>query len=203
MKINIRNIFKLNWRYKTYQLWLINTTIECNLYLWEKWRLLVPPLDGLIGLTQEKAFIRSFQSYIHENKWLGFGRMKWDEENNIKWTSKYRTNNAVADEPEFYNTEVWAPDWNRVCDTGMPPDVFICLYNYPEVPQIREGLVIALPRSLYKKNKRLVDDSLSKLLSQIPGSKIHEIKRDWWGRTASRNNIGDITPQEIKKIIGY
>lgn len=203
MKFNIRNLFKFDWTYKIYQLWVINTATECNLYLWDKWCLLLPSLNSLVKLTRERAFIRTFQSYEYENKWLGFGRMKWNDENNIKWTTKYRTNISLEDQPEFFYTEIWAPDWNQVCDTGVPPDVFIHLYNYEAMSEMREGLIIAIPRSLYKKNKLMVDDILSELVSNISGANIYETKRDWWGRTALRNSIESITPQEIKKIIGY
>jgi len=198
----IKNLFKINWRYRTYNLWVINTTSECLLYLWENWYTLLPHLNGLIELTNEEAFIRTFQGYKHENKWLGFGRMKWNKENNRKWTTKYRGIDSTQKELSFYYTEVWAPDWNQVCDTGIPPDVFVRLYNYPQVLDIREGLIIALPLWLYKKNKQVVDNLLSKIASQISESKIYETKRDWWGRTASRNNVEDINPQEIKKIVG-
>lgn len=127
--------------------------------------------------------------------------MKWNEENNVKWTTKYRTNNPEENKLVFFNTQIWAPDWNQVCDTGMPPDIFICLYNYPTIPEIKEGLTIALPKSIYKNNKLLVDEKLTKLVTTIPGARLYEIKRDWWGRTASRNNIEDMSPQELKKIV--
>jgi len=201
MSIRIRNLFKLNWKFRSYQIWVINTTKECHLYLWDGWHLIMPSIDILLKLTQEQSYIRTFQSFEYENRWLGFGRMKWNEENNIKWTTKYRKNN-LEKQPEFFNTEIWAPDWNTVCKTGMPPDIFVSLYNYPGINEIREGFIIALPNSLYKGNKKIVDDLLIQIASHIPYSEIHETKRDWWGRTASRNNIEDLTPQEIKKIIG-
>jgi hypothetical protein len=126
--------------------------------------------------------------------------MQWTDESNIKWTTRYRNSNS-ENQPEFYNTEIWAPDWNSISKTGMPPDVYINLYNYPEINEIREGLIIALPCSLYKKNKKLVDSILNQIASQIPDSRIHKTKRDWWGRTVSRNNVEDLNPQELKTII--
>jgi hypothetical protein len=75
------------------------------------------------------------------------------------------------------------------------------LYNFPTLKSTREGLVIALPKSLYKKNKTIVDQIVDDIASHIPESQIHETERDWWGRVAKRNNIDDMTPHEIKKIV--
>lgn len=202
MALSFMKLFKLNWRYRSYHIWVINTTIECNLYLWDNWCLLLPSLDTLVRLTAEPAFIRTFQAEKYKKHWLGFGRMKWNEENNIKWTTKYRESNPSENEIEFHNTEIWAPDWKHVCDTGIPPDIFICLYHYPTVHEIREGLTIALPRSFYKKNQQLVNETLVSLSACVRGANLYETKRDWWGRTASRNNIEDMGPQDIKRIIG-
>ncbi len=173
--------------------------MEANLYLLDKWKLLLPSLDTLINIAPEPAFIRSFQSYKFENRWLGFGRMKWNEENNIKWTTKYRN---VGDKiPEFSNTEIWAPDWNRMCEEDMPPDIFVQLYNFPTLEKIREGIVIALPKSIYNKNKVLVDSELTKLVNEIPCSTISTITRSWWPGWKIRNQNGDINCQEIGKIV--
>ena len=202
IKTFFRDLFKINWGYKTYQVWLINTTIQYELYQWDNWRLLLPALNRLVGLTQEQAFIRTFQGYNHESKWLGFGRMKWNEANNIKWTTKYRSNSAPEQQPDFFNTEIWAPDWNKVNDKNFPPDIFINLYHNPTITELREGLTIALPLSLYEKNKLLIDQSLQEILSHIPGAKIHNTQRDWWGRVARRNNIEDMGLQEMAKIVG-
>lgn len=191
----------MKWKYRRYKLWIINTQTVANLYLWEKWKLLLPSLDILINLTTEPAFIRSYQSYEFENRWLGFGRMKWNEENNIKWTTKYRNGNIGDKTPDFSHTEIWAPDWNQVCDKDMPPDIFVQLYNFPTLEKIKEGIVIAMPKSIYNKNKILVDSELTKLINRIPGSTISTSTRSWWPGWKIRNHIGDINNQEIEKIV--
>ncbi|MNJ98392.1 hypothetical protein D3C87_161580 [compost metagenome] len=191
----------MKWKYRTYKLWVINTKTEANLYLWDKWKALLPSLDALINLTSEPAFIRSFQSYEFENRWLGFGRMKWNEESNIKWTTKYINVKTRDKIPDFSHTEIWAPDWNRVCDEDMPPDIFVKLYNFPRLEEIKEGIIIAMPKSLYNKNKGLVELELTKLTNEIPGATISTSTRSWWPGWKIRNQIGDINPQEIEKII--
>lgn len=191
----------MKWKYRRYKLWVINTQAIANLYLWEKWKLLLPSLDILINLTTEPAFIRSFQSYEFENRWLGFGRMKWNEENNVKWTTKYMSSEIGDKKPDFSHTEIWAPDWNQVYDKDMPPDIFVQLYNFPMLEKIKEGIVIAMPKSIYNKNKVLVDSELTKLMNEIPGSTISTLARSWWPGWKIRNHIGDITGQEIEKIV--
>lgn len=191
----------MKWRYRKYKLWVINTQTEANLYIWDKWKTLLPTLDRLINLTSEQAFIRSFQSYEYENQWLGFGRMKWNEENNIKWTTKYRNSNGQNKTLAFYHTEIWAPDWNRVCDGGIPPDIFIKLYHFPTIKKIREGLVIAIPKALYNKNKVLVENELIRLVNEITYSTISTLTRYWWPGWKFRNQIDDINNWEIERIV--
>ncbi|MGY3213664.1 hypothetical protein [Mucilaginibacter sp. HD30] len=193
--------FKFNWPCRRYQLYLINTTVECRLYLWDNWEKILPYINTLVALTDQPAFIRTYQSYEFENRWLGFGRMKWSDENNRKWTTKYRDNNFPGKVPEFYYTEIWAPDWNALCKTGMPPDIFVHLYNNPGVQDVTEGIIIALPISLYDKNKLLIDDAVSKIAVTVTGSKIYEAKRDWWGRRAVRNSIEAINIHEVLEIM--
>jgi len=167
----------MKWTYSKYKIWVINTKTEANLYLWDKWKLFLPSLDTLINLTKEPAFIRSFQGYLTDARWLGFGRMKWNEANNIKWTTKYRSGEAGDEIPYFSHTEIWAPDWNRVSDENMPPDIFVQLYNNPTIENIREGFIIAKPRSLYRKNDVLVNLELMKLKNEIPDSTISSVTR--------------------------
>ena len=130
------------WTYKRYRLWVINTDKEAFLYKWDNWKLLMPSIDKLLKLTKEKAFIRTNQSFEFENKWLGFGRMTWDEENNVKWTTKYRTADNES-RLQFFGTEIWAPDWNEFVKSGVPPDIFVKLYNIPNSQTTRQGLIIA------------------------------------------------------------
>jgi len=190
----------VKWKHCKYRIWVINTETESKLYLWEKWSPLMPYLDFLINLSKEQAFIRSFQSYTHDNRWLGFGRMKWDVANNIKWTTKYR-NEVGSEDLLFLGTEIWSPDWNRVCRDGCPPDIFIKLYYFPTINKIKEGLVIAIPISIYKKNKNLIETQLGNIAKEISNSSIHTATRFWYPGWKISNEIGDMNNQEIEKIV--
>ena len=160
----------------------------------------MPSLDCLVRLPKEPAFIRSFQAYKQENRWLGFGRMKWNQANNIKWTTKYR--NATGSENLlFLGTEIWSPDWNQVCDDDYPPSLFIKLYSFPQLKKIKEGLVIAIPVSTYNKNKSVIETQLENLVCVIPNSSIATKTRIWWPGWKIRNSIGDINNWEIEQIV--
>ena len=201
MNFDIRKMVRFNWRYRSYHIYVIHTSACCNLYLWDNWQHLFTLVDRLIKLTTQPAFIRTFQAYRYDNKWLVFGRMKWSKENNIKWTNKHLGNKPDHDRPDFYKTEIWAPDWNAVCDTDFPPDVYVSLYHHPDTQLLKEGMLIALPKSIYQKKQILVDDTLMQLTAKIPGAKISFAKRGWWGQTAKRNSIESLNPQELLKII--
>ncbi|MES2381174.1 MAG: hypothetical protein V4538_09040 [Bacteroidota bacterium] len=191
----------MKWTYRRYRLWVINTPTEANLYLWDKWNLLMPAINKLVNITKEEAFIRSFQSYEQENSWLGFGRMPWNEDNNIKWTTKYRN---IASEDKilnFFSTEVWAPDWNKVSKENIPPDIFIKLYNYSNAQTVKEGFVIAMPKAMYKKNKTLVDVEITKLVNHIPNASLNTLTRLWQPVWKFSNRIENINFHEIQEII--
>lgn len=147
------------WTYRRYRLWVINTDQEAFLYKWDNWKLLMPSIDKLLTLTKEKAFVKTSQSLEFENKWLGFGRMTWSEESNRRWTTKYRTPENES-RLQFYDTEIWAPDWNEVGRTNVPPDIYIKLYNIARFKSIKEGLIIAMPRRLAIKQKAIIESEL-------------------------------------------
>lgn len=69
----------------------INTISNYKIDDWENWQNLFTVFDKLLNELNlnNQACIRTFQSFEFENKWLGFGRVKWNLENNRKWTKKY------------------------------------------------------------------------------------------------------------------
>lgn len=194
--------FNLNmswWTYRRYRLWVINTNKETFLYKWDNWKLLMPSIEKLLTLTKEKAFIKTSQSFKFENKWLGFGRMPWSEESNIKWTTKYRTLENES-RLQFYDTEIWAPDWNVMDGRNLPPDIYIRLYNIG-FKSVMEGLIIAIPRRIAVKQKELVDSELEQLTKLIPNSSLTMITRLWYPWMKFDNEIRDMNPQELEIII--
>lgn len=188
------------WPYKHYSLWVINTDKEAFLYKWDNWRQLIPSIDKLLLLTNERAFIRTKQSFEFENKWLGFGRMAWNEENNMKWTKKYRTSENES-RLNFYDTEIWAPDWNNFIKTGMPPEIFVKLYNIPNSQTTKEGLIIAMPRRLSLNKRPIIETELSRLTNRIPNSTLITTTRLWQPWFKFSNSIDNINPFELEKII--
>ena len=187
------------WTYKRYRVWVINTDKDAFLYKWDNWKLLMPSIDKILGLTKEKAFIRTKQSFEFENKWLGFGRMTWDEENNLKWTTKYRTTDNES-RLQFFDTEIWAPDWNEFTKSGVPPDIFVKLYNLAN-SQTRQGLIIAIPRRLSLQQSEMIEIELSRLTKLIPNSRLTMTTRLWYPWFKFDNNIEDMNPHELEKIV--
>ena len=188
------------WKYRRYRLWVINTDKKAVLYKWDNWKLLIPSIDNLVKLTKERPFIRTYQSFEFENKWLGFGRMIWSEENNKKWTTKFRTTENEA-RLQFFGTEIWAPDWNRCCDSGRSPEIFIKVYNNPTSPKIQEGLIIAISRRLSLTQREMIETELQRLTQLIPDSTLTMTTRYWNPWLKFVNNIEDMNTDELEKIV--
>jgi hypothetical protein len=154
----------------------------------------MPSIDKLLTLTKENAFIKTSQSFEFENKWLGFGRMTWNEENNKKWTTKFRTPETES-RLQFYDTEIWAPDWNEVERSNVPPDIYIKLYNMT-FNSVKEGLIIAIPRRLAIKHNDIIESELKRLTNLIPNSTLTMTTRLWQPWFRFDNHIEDMNPQE-------
>ncbi|WP_163410502.1 hypothetical protein [Flavobacterium ajazii] len=159
---------------------------------WENWKEIYPEIDLLLSLNKYKnqTFIRTFQSFEHENKWLGFGRMKWNLENNIKWTEKHKTQKQL----NFYNTEIWCPDWNHYEKTGTYPDVYINAFQFPD----ETGLLFAIKKTFYNKNKEVIDTILSNVGSKIPNSSLKSTERFW--KKSYKNDISDLNHHDLKEL---
>jgi coproporphyrinogen III oxidase-like Fe-S oxidoreductase len=186
---------------ENYKVWVINTKSDALLYHWANWKNLLPEINKLLELTTENAFIRSFQAFENENKWLGFGRMSWSTENNKKWTTKYRTSEYQDNVLMFLGTEIWAPDWNHCYNKGESPAVYIKVYHNFKMETIKEGIIIAIPKSLVKKNETQIKSSLESLNRIIPNSTMYQIERNWTPTKEFVNRIEDLNPQELEKIL--
>jgi hypothetical protein len=184
-----------------YKVWIINTNSKSELYLWENFKTIYPNINSLLEISEKPAYIRTFQSYEYENKWLGFGRMKWNKENNIKWTKKYRNEIDLNRKLQFYSTEIWKPDWNFCCENGKSPNLYFNLYNYENLSYIKEGIIIAIPKKLVKSNLEIIEKNLVEIKKKIKNSTISEKERTWKPSGKFSNNIEDMNPQEMKKII--
>ncbi len=186
-----------------YQLSVINTSIEEQLYLWDNWKQILPLLDILINISGNKAYIRSCQSYENSNINLAFGRMVWNISNNEKWTQKYRENQSINKKVMFFNTQIWSPDWNECSKSNITPDIFICLYHHKDTPITKEGLVIAIPITIYNQNIILIESILQKLQKNIPKSVLSQTTRLWKPSNGYPNHIEDINSWEINRMLNF
>jgi hypothetical protein len=69
--------------------------------------------------------IRTSQSLPSTSNWLPFGRMVWNEKNNVKWTSKYKQGEDKIDQLEFFDTEFWMPSWSLCDKLKTHPNLFM------------------------------------------------------------------------------
>ncbi len=198
--MSINNYIR-RYLFREYRLWVVNTTAEAQLYLWENYKLLFPHIDALVGISPVKAFIRSLQSMEGKSGFLGFGRMAWSKENNEKWTKKYRGNRNDHANITFFKTQIWAPDWNHHCKTGVPPDIFLEVYNYKNDHKIGEGLIVTIPDIIYRKKTEFIDTTIHKIMKAIPKSKLSVVIRTWNPGGGFPNQIQDINSWEISKVV--
>lgn len=187
--------------FNKYQLWVVSTTSEAQLFLWNNWKHLFPLIDALILLSPAKASIRTFQAIEHKHGWLGFGRMSWNIENNERWTKKYRENEPDMTRVRFFDTQIWAPDWNQACKTGIPPDIFVRLYNEPESQIAREGLIVAIKKGIAEKNAATIEPAIAELSRRIPDSTVASITRSWFPGAGFANRVEDMNPHEVETIV--
>jgi hypothetical protein len=185
----------------TYKVWVINTESDAHLYAWDNWKKIYPQIDSLLKLVTYQAHIRTFQSFEFENKWLGFGRMKWNEEKNRKWTSKYRTDEFKERRLQFFGTEIWTPDWNHCYNTGETPELFINIYNHSNSDKNQEGIIIAIPKRTVLKDEKLANSIIEKIQGLVPDSTLSIIERYWTQSKGFPNRIEDMNLQELENII--
>lgn len=184
-----------------YKVWVINTRQKSDLYRWGNFKNLEFNLNTLIELAKEPAYIRTFQSFEFQNNWLGFGRMKWCTENNIKWTTKYIGTTEDKEKILFFSTEVWAPDWNYCTDKNVSPKSFIKIYQYESCPNILEGIIIAIPIKIVRHHLNSIESNIKSLCSVIPGATLSIAERRWTPSRLFPNRIEDMNPQEVENIV--
>lgn len=178
----------------------INTSESFEIDDWENWSKLFPLIDSLLKLIEleKESFIRTFQSFEFENNWLGFGRMKWNEQNNQKWTTKYKTEEFSDKKIQFFNTEIWSPDWSHYEKTGEIPNIFINVYKEAG---LNSGLIIAIKKGIYTQNESSIHFILNKIKTVIPNSDFRKIERYWKPSLGFQNSIQDMNYNELDKIL--
>ena len=176
----------------------INSSSVFEVNDWNFYKAIYEILDTVIKEydLSSSAYIRTFQSFEFDNKWLGFGRMKWNLENNKKWTQKYKTKEYATMNLQFFDTEIWSPDWNHFDKTSDLPKFFSKVYN----ENGNQGIFIALELRMYNNNQNFIDKSIKSIKELIPNSEVKFFERYWTPSSGFHNNIQDITYQESTNI---
>jgi len=176
----------------------INSTASFEVNNWDFYNDIYEIVDVILkeyNLTSD-TYIRTFQSFEFDSKWLGFGRMKWNLENNKKWTQKYKSEGFSNKNLEFFSTEIWSPDWNHFEKTADLPKFFSKVYSEND----NQGIFIALELRMYKSYPDFIDKSIQNIKELIPQSDVGVFERYWTPSSGFHNNIQDITYQESINI---
>lgn len=179
----------------------INTTEDFKIDNWENWKQIFPSIDFLIRLIdcKNETYIRTFQSFEFKNIWLGFGRMKWNEQNNQQWTTKFKLDEFSNKKLQFFNTEIWCPDWNHYEKAGETPNIFINVYTESDS---NTGLIIAIKKGkLFSQNKLPINSILNEIKSLIPNSNLRKVERYWKASLGFQNEIQDMSFNELDIIL--
>ena len=161
----------MTWVSKEYEIYIFETSLNFELYLWENWELIYLSLDKLISNMSLKPSIRTSQSFESKSDWLGFGRMVWSKKNNEKWTQKYRTEEYKNEIIQFFNTEIWAPDWNWVLKNKKAPDLLIKVEKECFFIAILNEKAILFPNE--------IESCIKELETTIRDYKLTKGKRSW------------------------
>jgi len=75
------------------------------------------------------------------------------------------------------------------------------LYNIPNSQTTRQGLIIAIPKQLSLRKRETIETELTRLTKLIPNSTLTMTTRFWQPWFKFDNNIEDMNPQELEKLI--
>ncbi len=197
-------LFKKKEKYRfyhdEYKVWIILTKLtKHKLHDWENWGKCFHILDSVIKKYSDIMSVRTSQSVPKSSRWLSFGRMTWNEKNNIKWTSKYKTGDDKKEHLEFFDTEFWSPSWT-ICDKEkLSPKIFMKVSSAENGVLnglFTESLVIGV-----KKDDQIMPDN-------VIDSLYNELKAEYlisgirpWGKTISEDSwfdsLMDFSPYQI------
>lgn len=48
---------------KKYRVWVVNTKVDFPLSMWENWKRIYPLISQLLELVDDRAYIKTFQSF--------------------------------------------------------------------------------------------------------------------------------------------
>ena len=161
----------MNWASQEYEIWVFETNPNIQIYLWENWKSVYLPLDKLISNLGLKPFIRSSQSFESQSSWLGFGRMVWSKKNNEKWTKKYRAEEYKNEVIQFFDTEIWAPDWNWVWKNREAPDFFAKVD--------KKGMIFAIHSEKAIRFSNEIKNFVNQLEAMLRDAKVTKGRRTW------------------------
>lgn len=161
---------EIPWEEK-YTVWfiLVDTSVF-KIHDWEIWKAYYLALDPMLSKLNPQTEIRTFQTHKWIWWWLPFGKMHWNRENNIKWTSKFKKGWRKRKSLEFFNTEVLSPDYYSCEKSKTFPKVYLRidegLNEYWKQPY-NASILIAIKQRSVDKNWSLLVEELFKIKTSI------------------------------------
>ena len=188
-----------HWAGATYAVHLlVSNEAEKPIYRWAQWQHIASALESVLAITEDLPVIRSCQVSHDSYKNLPFGRMKWSDKNNEKWTEKYQ---SVDPSVRFINAEIWSPDWNTMASEHRTPSVFVQVEARP-TSKFAQALTIAVREPEYTNNLSVVRHAVEKIQRMIPCS-THYFGRTPWAETVYDygygNGISDRSADTLSK----
>ena len=155
------------------------------LWWWENWRQLMPELGALLHVARGPALVRSTQYLPNRSGTVKFGRIRWNERDQQKWTHGSPSNFDSSPGWRFLSAELWAPAWTQCARENCAPDVFMVIASerlFGDATSFEPVIVFAVASELVSRNAELVTRVVERL-GEIVNPKLVANQRRPWGRS--------------------
>jgi hypothetical protein len=163
------------------------------LWRWDKWQLLMPPLDDLLHVARGPASTRSTQFLPNRGGTVKFGRIGWKESDQQKWTHGSQRTLESSLSWRFLDTELWAPAWTQCERDRSAPDIFLAIASqsaFGAAPAFEPVIVLAVFSELSCRENVLVAHVI-KRLRELVNPKFAHLRRPWGRSTLSGVGFSD------------
>lgn len=168
-----------SWTRSNYHITLWHSKNRAQIWhQWPVWGRFFDPLDTYINTLQAKTAIRTFQERPEKKNWLGFGRMVWSQKNVEKCCKKYTTGAYNDGKTRFYETQVWAPDWNAA-GKDNPVQLYVSLQDTKLSESYHQSLLIAVLDSVVQKDETACQTLCENISGILPEADCIQFKRTW------------------------
>lgn len=160
------------------------------LHRWENWSRVLPAMTALVERLPRPTNISSYQTAPGSEKALPFGRMRWSEANNRRWTTEYLEGPGAA---EFNEASFWSPSRRSSIEQGEDPAFYARIQHLAGFGQ---SFVLALRLDQLPAAAAAADAVLDAVTALLPDAKLLICDRRWEERrvmgVVKENNLDDV-----------